>query len=247
MQKTAADKSAGWRARIGVIVPVSNTMNEVEFNRMAPEGVTIHCTREPLHKNPGADDFRAMLEDAAKSAEALAACKVDVIAYGCTANSMACPADRLLGTMEKAGRTRSVTTAGAILAALKALGVRRIAMATPYTQATNDHEVEFLHEHGIEVVANAGLGLNVDLAGIQKISRVPPDQVIAHARSVDRKEAEAVLICCTDFGALPVVETLENELGKPVLTSNTATFWAALRAAGVNDKIEGCGRLLARH
>ncbi|MBM3485012.1 MAG: decarboxylase [Alphaproteobacteria bacterium] len=247
MQDGAADRNASWRARIGVIVPVSNTMNEVEFNRMAPSGVTVHCTREPLHKDPGADDFRAMLHDAARSAEALAACKVDVIAYGCTANSMACPADRLLGTMEKAGGTRSVTTAGAILAALKALGVRRIAMATPYTQATNDHEVEFLHEHGIEVVAHAGLGLNVDLAGIQKISRVPPEAVLTHARSVDRKEADALLICCTDFGALPVVDRLEKELGKPVITSNTATFWAALRTAGVKDKVPGCGRLLAEH
>jgi arylmalonate decarboxylase len=120
-------------------------------------------------------------------------------------------------------------------------------MATPYTNATNEHEKDFLERNGIAVVAMAGLQLNYALEGVQKISRVPPDQIYGHAKSVDRPDAEAVLICCTDFGATPVVERLEKELGKPVLTSNTATFWAALRAAGVKDKLAGYGRLLAEH
>ena len=247
MGEPAMDKQDGWRARVGVIVPTSNTMNEVEFNRMAPDGVTFHFTRTVLHKDPGADDFKVMLDDTARAAEILGQCKVDVIAFGCTSGSMACPSDRLLDTMTASGKVPAVSVAGALLAAFKALGVTRIGMATPYTDATNEHEKEYLEAHGITVVAMAGLQLNYGLEGIQKISRVAPDRIYAHAKSVDRPEAEAILICCTDFGSSVTVERLEKELGKPVVTSNTATFWAALRAAGIKDRVPGYGRLLTEH
>jgi len=240
-------RPGGWRARIGVIVPPSNTVNETEFNRLKPEGVTFHFTRSPLHRDPAADDFAEMMADLEAAGTELAACKVDLVAYGCTSGSMACPADRLIGKLRHAAGVDAVSTAGAILAGLAALGVARIAMATPYTAATNAHEKHYLEDHGIAVVADAGLGLNTALAGIQKISRVPPAEVYAHARAIDRPDAEALLICCTDFNTIDVIEPLEEVLAKPVLTSISATLWAALRAVGIEDRIEGCGRLLREH
>jgi len=240
-------KPGGWRARIGVIVPPSNTVNETEFNRLKPDGVTFHFTRSPLHADPGADDFAEMMADLATAGTQLASCRVDLIAYGCTSGSMACPADRLIGKLREVGGVSAISTAGAILEALGVLGVRRIAMATPYTAATNAHEKHYLENQGITVVCDSGLGLNTDLAGIQRISRVPPEEVFAHAKAIDHADAEALLICCTDFNAIDVVEPLEGELGKPVVTSNTATLWTALRALGIEDRLEGCGRLLRNH
>ena len=234
----------GWRGRIGVIVPPSNTVNETEFNRLKPDGVTFHFTRSPLHPNPAADDFAKMMRDLDRACGDLASCAVDLVAYGCTAGSMACPADRLLGKMREVSGVEGISTAGAILAALEALSVARIAMATPYTAKTNAHEAHYLAEHGIEVVAASGLGLNTSLENIQRISRVAPKAVFDHAIAVDRPEAEALLICCTDFNTVDAVEPLEEALGKPVITSNTATLWAALRALGIGDAIAGCGRLL---
>ena len=234
----------GWRARIGVIVPPSNTVNETEFNRLRPEGVTFHFTRSPLHADPAADDFAEMMRDLDRACGELAACAVDLVAYGCTSGSMACPADRLLGKMRAASAAEAVSTAGAIVAALAALGVTRVAMATPYTEETNAHEAAYLAGHGIEAVAASGLGLNTSLANIQRISRVAPGAVFDHAIAVDRPEAEALLICCTDFNTIDAVEPLEETLGKPVVTSNTATLWAALRALRIDDRIAGCGRLL---
>lgn len=247
MQALSDIKPIGWRARIGVIAPPSNTVNEAEFARMAPDGVTFHFTRSPLHADPAADDFKTMMADVDNAMRDLASAKVTLSTYACTAGSMACPADRLLGKMREVGHVDAVSTAGAILEALTALGVTRIAMASPYTEETNDHEKEFLERHGIGVVAMAGLGLNTSLEGIQKISRVAPPDVYEHVRAVDRPEAEAVLICCTDFNTLDVIEPLEKELGKPVVSSNTATFWASLRAAGIDDRIEGYGTLLRAH
>jgi arylmalonate decarboxylase len=242
---TESTKPAGWGTRIGTIIPVSNTTNEVEFNRFKPDGVTVHFTRVPLDGNPAADDFKTMLDEAGRAAKELAATGADVINYGCTSGSMACPSDRLLGTMEESSGKPALSTAGAILDALRALGLRRIAMATPYVEATNEKERGFIERHGFEVSAIKGLGLGGYLEKIQKISRVPPADVHAHAKSVDSADAEALLICCTDFGTADVVQPLEDELGKPVITSNTASFWAALRRAGIDRPIEGYGRLLA--
>ena len=240
-------KPIGWRARIGVIVPPSNTVNEAEFNRLKPDGVTFHFTRSPLHGDPAADGFVALMNDVEIACNDMVSCNVDTIAYGCTAGSMAAPADLLIGKMEEIGKVAALSTAGSILKALGVLGVTRVSMATPYTEETNEHESHFLHDHGIEVVAHAGLGLNTSLEGIQKMSRVPPPQVFEHARAVDRPATQAILICCTDFNSLDVIEPLERELGKPVLSSNICTFWNSLRTSGIDDKIDGYGTLLRDH
>ena len=203
---TGSTKPVEWGTRIGTIIPVSNTTNEVEFNRFKPDGVTVHFTRVPLDTNPAEDDFQTMLGAAGRAAEELAATGADVIAYGCTSGSMACPSDRLLGTVEGASGKPALSTAGAILDALKALGLKRIAMATPYIDATNEKERGFIERHGFEVSAIKGLGLGGSLENIQKISRVPPADVHAHAKSVDSPDAEALLICCTDFGTADVVQ-----------------------------------------
>lgn len=237
----------GARAKVGVIVPPSNTVNEAEFNRFAPNGVSFHFTRSPLHADPAADDFQEMLGDVKNAMSDLAACRVDYATYACTAGSMACPSDRLLGTMTESGNVGANSTAQAIVAALTTLGISKISMASPYTDDTNAHEAHYLEDHGIEVLASAGLSLNTSLENIQKISRVPPAQVFEHAKSVDRSDAEALLICCTDFNTFDAIEPLEKELGKPVVSSNSATLWHSLRSAGIEDRIDGLGTLLRDH
>ena len=240
-------KPIGWRSKIGVIVPPSNTVNEAEFNRVVPEGVSFHFTRSPLHADPAADNFAAMLSDVSDAMTDLAACRVDYATFACTAGSMACPTDRLLGTMTETAGVPANSTAQAIVVALRTLGVTKIVMASPYTDETNGHEAHYLSERGFEVMATAGLALNTSLKNIQKISRVPPPDVFKHARSVDRPDAEALLICCTDFNTFDSIEPLETELGKPVISSNSATLWHSLRSAGIADSIEGLGTLLRDH
>ena len=237
----------GARAKVGVIVPPSNTVNEAEFNRFAPAGVSFHFTRSPLHADPAADDFHEMLGDVRNAMNDLAACRVDYATYACTAGSMACPSDRLLGTMKDAGNVGANSTAQAIVAALEALDVAKISMASPYTDETNAHESHYLENHGIQVLASAGLSLNTSLENIQKISRVPPADVFEHALSVDRPEADALLICCTDFNTFDAITPLEEKLGKPVVSSNSATLWHSLRSAGIDDRIDGLGTLLRDH
>jgi maleate isomerase/arylmalonate decarboxylase len=239
----------GWRAKIGLIVPPTNTVNEGEWARMAPEGVTVHVTRMKLHAEASSPEGEGELyADIEKATRDLAAASLDAIAYGCTAGSMVMPLSKLTDHMSGIAGVPCVATAASLVHACRALGLARGALATPYHDALNAHERDFLAANGIEVVAVKGLGIG---AGgpheYVRIARVPKDEVLEHVRSVDRPDAQGLIISCTDFATLEAVPQLERALGKPVVTSNQATFWAALRAAGVDDRFRFFGRLLQEH
>jgi len=85
-----------------------------------------------------------------------------------------------------------------------------------------------------------GLGL----PEAEAIAAVDPGRIFRMARAVDRPEADAVFISCTDFRAAEAIHALEQDLKKPVLTSNQVTLWALLRMAGVRSPIRGYGQLL---
>jgi len=236
----------GWRAKIGVIVPSTNTVNEAEWNLMAPDGVTIHATRMPLHLDTTSDIGKAALHvDVERASRDLAQAGVDAIAYGCTAGSMVQPATSLSDVMVKATGTASVTTAASIVAALEAFGVRRIAVATPYDEKLNVHEAAFLEGAGFDVVNIDGLGIGA--GGPEEyieIARTEPAKIRKFVLGADRANAEAMVVSCTDFPVLGMIAELEQELAKPVVTSNQTTFWAALRAAGIYDRFMEYGGLL---
>ena len=243
------ERAYGWRARLGVIVPPTNTVNEAEWQRMAPEGVSVHATRMPLHTDTETPEGeRALYQDLTHAVGDLAAASMSVIAYGCTAGSMAAPLTRITDFMAGLSGTPAVATAPAIVRALNTLDAAKVSLATPYHDALNEHEAAFFAMNGIETLAMAGLGLGANGPEEYKaIARQPARTAAELARRVDRPDAQAIVISCTDFATLEVIEPLESELGKPVVTSNQATLWAALRAAGIDDRIEGCGRLLAEH
>lgn len=237
----------GTRAKLGLIVPPTNTVNEAEWARMLPAGVTMHVTRMALHADSASESGRAMLyADIRKAVADLAQASLDVIAYGCTAGSMVTPPETLTDYMSSVCGLPCVATAPAIVAACRALGATRVALATPYHDALNAHEAHFLRACGIETVAMRGLGIG---AGgpheYVRIAQVPVEDVYAHCLAADHPDAGALVVSCTDFATLDAIPRLEAELGKPVVTSNQATLWRALRAAGVEDRLDRCGRLLA--
>ncbi|MBL8378439.1 MAG: aspartate/glutamate racemase family protein [Burkholderiales bacterium] len=238
----------GYRARIGLIVPPTNTVNEAEWARLLPEGVTMHVARMPLHAQ-GDDEalWRALREDLARAAGDLAQARVNVIAYGCTAGSLTDPPTRIADYIRSLTGIPGVSTAQALIEGLAALGVARLAVATPYQEPVNAHEKAFLERAGFAVLHIGGLGIGIGAArGDERIVDVPLPRVEAHVLGCDRPTAQAMLISCTDLPTLPLITRLEAALGKPVVSSNTATLWAALRLAGVRDDIAAGGRLF-RH
>jgi maleate cis-trans isomerase len=244
--ETRHRSSYSQRAKIGLIVPPTNTVNEAEWAQLMPRGVTFHTHRMRLHADTTSEQGRAALHADLDAAFAmLAPARVDVIAYACTAGSMVSPANSLPDALSQRNSVAAVTTAASIVAALKALGAARLSVATPYCERLNAHETHFLGDNGFEVASITGLGIG---AGgpheYPRIAETPLEDIAAQARASFVRGSDALLITCTDFPTLPLIEALEAELGVPVVTSNQATLWASLRAAGIEDRIAAAGRLL---
>ncbi|MGE0797007.1 MAG: aspartate/glutamate racemase family protein [Lautropia sp.] len=233
----------GWKARIGLIVPSTNTVNEPEFWQLAPRGVSIHTSRVLATGPSDRNAFVRMEQGLELATEQLATAEVDVVAYGCTTGSIVCPLPELVEKMTAKAGVPSLTTAAAVVAALRACGVRRVAVGTPYNDYLNDSEARFLRDYGFEV-AHLGALQPPEGESRRTIGRIPLEASWRLAHAVDRPDADAVFLSCTNLATLDVIAELEHELGKPVITSNQATFWACLRMLRLNLAIDGYGRLL---
>lgn len=228
-------------ASLALIVPTTNTVNEREWQRMALPGMRFPLARMVLHAH--ADE--ALYRDLRAAIAELAPQSPDAIAYACTAGSMVQPLDSLAGFIEKASGIKGVATAPALVYACRALGATRVALATPYHDELNRHEQAFFEQNGIRVLGIRGLGIGAGGAHeYVRIAQVPKETIYAHCLAADVADAQALVVSCTDFPTLDAIARLEAELGKPVVSSNTATFWQALRVARVGAPIGGFGRLL---
>lgn len=214
---------------IGIVAPFDLALDR-ELWRWTPEAVSLYLTRTPRLDGPVGVELVEQLADldaiAAACAE-VAIASPGVTAYLCTSASFIdglAGEARLRAAMERAGARRALTTSGALLEALSALDVRRVAVATPYDAALTDRLVSFLAEAGIETTGSAHLGLGAD------IWRVAPESVLELAQTVPRTGAQALLVSCTNLRTYEVIAPLERALGIPVVSANLATMWAALRA-----------------
>jgi maleate cis-trans isomerase len=194
----------------------------------------------------GEVSMERMNADIESGARYLATAKVDVIAYGCTTGSFYKGPGwdkEMLARIERAAGVPAVATSPSAVAALRFFGAKKLSVASPYPQWNNDKLRAYLEAMGFEV-------LNVDgepvaaKSGPQGINDQDPESVIAFASRVCRQEAEALFCSCTAWRSLEAVEALEKRTGKPVVTSNQATIWAAFRQIGVRQPIHGFGKLL---
>ena len=113
-------------------------------------------------------------------------------------------------------------------------------VATPYVDEINELERRFLEQNGIEVLKIKGLGIVRNT----EVGMKDPSVAYELAKEVYVPETHGLFISCTNFRTLEIIDKLERELGVPVISSNTATFWAMIRETGIRKRIEGYGRLL---
>ena len=242
----------GWRARIGVLVPPGNPTMEPELYRMVPDGVSLHFAR--MEEVGGAAYASAAggaagLDDRVESyvrgvpgpARALSAVKPSVVIFGMTAASYG-PRDRdaaLVAQLASLTGSIAITAAGAIRAALTRLGVKRLALGTPYPESISLQGRAYWEAAGFQIVGYHRL------ADVDNIYAENEQRAYQLARAADAPDADAVLLSATGLPTATVLDVLERDLGKPVISSNQACLWHALRLAGVRDPVHGFGSLLA--
>jgi maleate isomerase len=229
-------------ARVGLIIPSSNRMVEDEMVHVFPPGVHAHVTRLRMtgdNRGP-LDKLMPKVEEAAR---ALVDARCEVVAFHCTANSMQEGRDgeqRILAGLARAGAPHATTTATAVRRALDALDARRIVLVTPYTQEVTDHEAEFLHEAGYQMLHAKGHALAGADAYCATPSQVWRDRLI----EAKRPDADVYFLSCAAISQLGIIEEAEARLDRPVITSNQVVIWDALCALGTGDR-RGPGRLFA--
>lgn len=230
-----------------MLVPSGNPTIEPELYRMAPPSVTIHFARlESLAGESGAADGMGQrtlgyLDSLPAATRSMAALRLDLVVLSHTAVSYLTGfADEppLLDRLAKLAGTRAITAARAILAALERLAVRRLALATPYPETISAAGRAYWQAAGLNVVAHRRLD------DVRNIYEETEERAYALGREADGREADAILISGTGLPTVGIVERLERDLGKPVVTSQTATLWYAIRTLGITKPVAGYGRLL---
>jgi maleate isomerase len=239
----------GWRARIGVLLPPGNPTVEPELYGMAPAGVSLHFARleAPPSSGPAGgavgmeERTQAYREGIAGPATALGDVRPAVVVLAHTASSYALGFGNeqpLIDRISSRAGAPALLAAHAVLAALQHLGVTRLALGTPYPESISRQGKAYWEAAGFQI---AGYHRLTDVADIYAESE---ERAYLLARQADAPDAQAVLLSGTGLPTVGVLETLERDLGKPVISSNQACLWRALRLAGVREVIPGFGRLL---
>jgi len=228
--------------RIGLLIPSSNSTQEPELVQMLPPSVSLHAARLTLARIDPESTVQIVAE-MEKEARKLADAQVDLLVFAATAPSTRLGKGydaQLIGRMQDASGKPATTAATAMLDAFAALGVRRVALAAAWSETTNASVAAFLESHGISVVSQVAMGV----VSNNEVGRRDPHTAFEHGRQADRKEADAVFLACGNWWTASIVESLEQAVGKPVLTTNNMTVWHALKKLGAAAAAPGVGRLL---
>ena len=223
---------------IGVVAPYDFALDR-ELWRWVPDTLDLLLTRTPYEPLTVTVEMAHRVGDPAVVAAATLALSTPapaVVAYACTAGSFVggrAGEQLLTDAMRATGVPAAVTTSGATVAALRALDVGRVAVATPYDEAITALLVAFLEESGIGVTRAGRLGLD------SAIWTVPREVTVDLVRRTWTEDCDAVFVSCTNLATYDVIPALEQELGVPVVSANQATMWAAVSLAGLTAQGDG--------
>ena len=225
----------------GVLIPSTNTTVEMEA-RLLPSSYQAHIGRL-MTSAPGQAFSPPRDDDVDYQSRLLGTAKVELVILAQTSASVfADDYDEVTTRRMSAGAgVPAVTSAQAVGRAVKALGARRIALVSPYSQAVNQRAAHlFSTKHGLETVAFEGFGATDSYA----IGNLGPENARDAFARIDRSEIEVFVVPGGNFPTMASIAGWEREFGKPVVTTNQASIWAMLVMLKTGDKIAGYGRLL---
>jgi len=223
-KSAGADRIEVPAARIGLIIPSVNRLSEAQFMRFAPTGLGIHVTRARIAgkwRKPVAE----LAPIIAAAAGALSDASPDLIVYHCTDSSMREGLDgerRILDIVRRESGIEAVSTSALVVEALDALGIKKLVIVSPYQD--NDVIIAYLQSCGFAVVHDVALRLpGHDSSG------APPERWIESTLGNARDDADGYFLSCTNTTQIEAIEDLEAMLGKPVVSSNQAVLWGAVK------------------
>jgi maleate isomerase len=244
--------SLGWRARIGIVMPSTNTTVQPECDDLRLPGITNHVARVHIAERPLTSEQAFMEHVAAMRAgigdaiDRVMTCEPQHLVMGVALEAfwggVEAAAKLEAELSERAGVGVSMGSTAA-RAALDAFGAKRIAVLTPHQPRGDEMVRLYLEEAGYEIVRLTGL----KCPSPKLIAHVQPTEVRAALRALDGDDIDALLQVGTNLAGMAVAAEAERWLGKPVLSMNAITYWHALRALGIEDHITGFGRILEEH
>jgi maleate isomerase len=233
------------RAKIGLVLVPNEQTIEADFVRHLPEGVGVHCQRANIPSEITDESLALLKGEIANAASTILPYDgLDIVAMASTSGTIAVgesAAETELARGAKGAKTSTI--AGAIKRALRTMNIKRLAVITPYTDDVNAKLKAYFEAAGFEIVSFHGMQLQYDAEMI----RVSPEYLIELSKAHDTPDADALLLSCSALRSIEVIETLEEQLQKPVFCSNQALMWDCLRKLGLDDKVPGLGRLLREH
>ena len=242
----------GWRKKFGVLATSTNTVVEPDFYAMGVPGVTAHISRIMMSNisrtsdDPQATEQRQqrLFEEMKPTIDRVLTAEPDYMVMGMSAPTFRGGVEgnrRWKAQMQEfCGDLGLANGAEACERALNLLGVKRIAVLTPYWASTSSHVIQFFTDAGFEVVGHKDL----ECPSPVSIAHVGPDEARAALLEVNSDDAEAIVQCGTDLNMIRLADEAERWLGKPVIAINAAIWWMALRENDIPDKLYGFGTLL---
>ena len=228
-------------AHVGVLYPASG-LADTELQIMAPSGMWFHTTRISM---PSATrkNLERLRDEADKGAELLAEARVDLVVLDCTLGSLiGGPGydEEISRHLEGLCGIPATTASTALRAAIERLGLKKVVLITPYLQVMNDVEKEFLASEGCEVIADSGFGLITpfDQAAITE------EKWVETVLGMEDPDADGYIISCGGVRVSGIIEELERELDRPVISSQQVVVWYAAKLLGFPLSGTGFGRLL---
>ena len=232
--------------RIGLLVPSSNVVMEVEFYRSLPVEITVHTSHIPRSNQAiTPDSMQQTTDNSIVAAASLEQAELDLVVHGHTASSYVAGIQGDIDLARRIGesaRAPGMTAAEAAVRCLRSIGARRLWLAAPYPRATTQTSADFMMAHGFEVASLEALGVEQ----VTNLKKVTPEQICELAtRAAAQGDADALFFSGTGVHTIGVIGSLERAIGKPVITANLAALWGALDRLGRTEAFRfGESRLL---
>jgi maleate isomerase len=242
----------GYRQKFGVLGPSTNTIVQPDFDDLRPVGVTNHYSRIAIPNNPVNDNesFLKLVDNINKATldaiDVLRTCEMDYMIMGMSAATFwngREGAAQYIKMMEERAQVKVSCGSFGTEAALNLYKAKRIAFLSPYFEVANKEVRRFYSDCGFTVVRDICL----ERPSPVQIAHTTDEMCRQTLKKLDGDDVDAIVQVGTNLSMIRLAAAAEVFLGKPVIAINTATYWHALRAQGINDKVAGFGNLMECH